>query len=881
LRRLVPRASRDLLVGDLDEEFEHHVAPGRTGPQAAWWYWKQALRSAPGAFRLRWQSRGANRVARDPRLRPFMARLIADFRYGVRRAASERSLVATVTLTLGLGLAAATSVLALTRLILLQPLPYRDPRHLVHIAEIDTRRPAASGNVSYPDFLDYRAQNQTMTDLAAFSGGSRTLSGAGEVDRVPMAEVSDGFFRLLGVRLALGREFDAADLRSQAPLVAVLTDGTWRRRFGADLRVVGRTVGLSGQQATIAGVLPPEFEFPLQGLAEIYLPLRPGEAQIERRYMHWLDVIGRLRPGASIDQAAADLDVVARRFASIDPQYHPAARTRVVPLSERVVGAVRPILSVLLGAAAFVLVVACANIAGLLVARDAGRLHEVEVRSALGATRVRLIRQLMTESLVLALPGALLGLVLGHYAVRLFVLSIPPAQRASLPHLGAIAIDPMAILASLGLVALSIAAFGVLPAWQVSRQRDRTTLGARGAADARRFRLQSTFLVSQLALAVVLLAGSALIGRSVYRLVTASPGFAAEGLLTARVNPAVFDPAAVAAYHERLTGRIGAIPAISGVATISQPPLGGPGNSGIFTIAGGRERVGEPSLTGVESSSAIRTVSVDYFRVMAIPVLQGRAFTAADRRGRPPVVVVNRTLASAVFGGGPIGHRIVFPFFDGRPAWEIVGVVGDEQVASLDQPMRPVVYFPFAQAVSGAMTLVARTTGDPEPLVNLIRSAAVEVDPTVPVYAAAAMDRVIADSPAVFRRRSVLAIVTGFAAVAVLLSAVGLYGALAQAVAHRTREIGVRIALGARRPHIARDVLRRGLVPVATGLGLGLAATWWLSPALETLLFGIAPRDWPTLTGVAVFLFVTACLACAIPARRAVRIDPAEALRQR
>jgi predicted permease len=882
LRRLVPRGSRDVLIGDLDEEFERYVAPASSKTQAAWWYWQQVLRSAPGAFRLRIRSRGANSGPREPRVRGFLACAANDLRYGARRARSQFSLLATVTLTLALGIAAATSVSALARLVLLQPLPYADPDRLVHIEEIDTRRQTGSGNVSYPDFLDYRGQNQTMVDLGAFSGGSRTLIGAGEADRVPMAEVSDGFFRLLGVRLALGREFDAGDLRAQSPLTVILTDGAWQRRFGADPNVIGRTIGLSGQQAAIVGVLPRDFEFPLRGLAEIYLPLRPTAAQIERRYLHWLSLIGRLRPDVSIDRAAADLDVVARRFASVDPQYHPAARTSVITLSERVVGSVRPILTVLLGAAAFVLIVACANIAGLLVARDAGRLHEIEVRSAIGATRGRLVRQLIAESLVMAVPGGVLGLVLGHYAVGLFVLSIPRAQRAALPHLTTMAIDPAAVLMSVGLLGASVLIFGVLPAWQAARHGDRSTLRARGTTDSRRFRLQSGFVIAQLTLAVILLAGSALIGRSVYRLITSSPGFAIDGLLIARVNPAFSDPPSVTAYQQRLVERIAAIPGISGVATIDQPSLTGPGGSGTFMIAGSRDPAGADGkvMTGVESTTAIRTVSANYFAVMAIPVLQGRPFSTTDRRGQSPVVLVNQTLATAVFGGRPLGQRIVFPFFDGRPAWEIVGVVGDEQIASLDQPIRPVVYFPFGQVTDGAISLVTRTTGDPEAFVGAIRAAAAEVDPTIPVYAAQTIDRVIADSDAVFRRRSVLVLVTGFAAAAVLLSAVGLYGVLAQLVAHRTREIGVRIALGAGRTHIARGVLGQALFPVFAGLGLGLAATLWLSPALQTLLFDVAPRDWPTLTLVGAFLLATACLACAIPARRAVRIDPVVALRQ-
>ena len=871
LLRLVPPDSRDVLVGDLDEEFERHVAPTRTRRRAEWWYWREAIRSLPGIVRMRRQARVRPGQPAPSRPRAWLSHMAANVWYGVRRARQQPSLLATVTATLALGIAAATSVFALTRVVLLQSLPYAAPDALVHVAEIDTRRPS-SGNVSYLDFRDYRAQNSTLVDVAAYSGGSRIITGAGDPDRVPMVEVTDGFFGLLGVRPALGRDFTAADIGAQNPPVVIITDGAWRRRLGGDPLVIGRTIGLSGEATTIVGVLPPDFEFPLRGLAELFLPLRPTPAQAERRYSHGLDLIGRLRPAVTLEQARADLDVVARRFAAVDPQYHPAARTDVVTLLDKIVGPVRPILLVLLSAAGFVLLVACANIAGLLVARGAARLQEIEIRSALGAGRGRIVRQLMTESLVLAVPGAILGLILGQYAVRLFVLSIPRAQRAALPHLASFSIDPLTMLIGVGLVAASTTAFGAIPAWQSARQGDRTTLRSRATADSRRFRLQSGFVVAQFALAVVLLAGSGLMARSVYQLLTSSPGFVTDGLLTARVNPAFFDPPLVAAYQQQLLERVGAIPGISGVATINQSPLSGPGNSGTFAIAGADARR--------ESATAIRTVSADYFAVMSIPVLQGRALSADDRTGRAPVVVVNQALANVVFDGRPLGQRIVFPFFDGRPAWEIVGVVGDEQLAALDQAIRPVVYFPFGQVTNGDITLVVRTAGDPASLVPAVRSAAAAVDPAVPVYAAETMARVIADSAAVFRRRSVLILVGGFAVAAVVLAAVGLYGVLSQVVIQRTREIGVRMALGARNTHVARSILARALLPTGGGLALGMAATLWLSPMLQTLLFNVPARDWMTLAIVGGLLCALAFVASVIPARRAVRIDPVVALRQ-
>jgi putative ABC transport system permease protein len=543
-------------------------------------------------------------------------------------------------------------------------------------------------------------------------------------------------------------------------------------------------------------------------------------------------------------------------------------------LSDRIVGTARPTLLVLLGAAGFVLIVTCANLAGLLVTHNVARLHEVEVRGALGASRGRLIRQFLTESLVLAIPGGLLGLALGQYGARLFVLSMPRAQRAALPNLTSFAIEPFTLIASTGLIVASALAFAALPAWQAARHGDRATLRVRGATGPRQFRLQTLFVVAQLALAVVLLAGSGLMARSVYRLLATSPGFDVDGLVTARVNPSFFEAPRVTAYHQALLERIRAIPGISGVATISQLPLTGSGNSGTFKVA--------TSGVGVTSgdTAAIRTVSPEYFTVMSIPLLQGRLFSAEDRRGRPPVVLVNQILARTVFGGRPLGHRIVFPFVDGQPAWEIVGVVGDEQFTGLDRAMRPVVYFPFGQILSGDINLVARASGDPASYISAVRAAAVSIDPNVPVYSAETMARIIADSDPVFVRRSVLIVIGGFAIAAVLLSAIGLFGVLAQMVSHRTREIGVRMALGARSAQVARSIVT-GITPAAVaGLAVGLAATLWLSPLLDKLLFEIGPHDWTTLGLVMLFLAFVAAVACIVPARRAARIDPVVALRR-
>lgn len=874
LRAFLPADLRDPVSSDLDEEFAKHVAPRRSALAARLWYWRQALVSVPSAVRLRRPARASDRaLIAWGTVRQWPREAARDFRIGLRVHRRRPAFAASAVLTLAVGMAAVTSVFTIVNAVLLRDLPYSDPDRLVSVGEMDGRREASSGNMSHPDFLDYKAGARSLAGLEGFTGGSRTLVGVGSPDRVPVTEVTVGFLALLGVRPALGRDFVAADAQAGAPLVAILTDRSWRSRFGADPAVVGRGITLSSQPATIIGVLPAEFEFPLRGLAEIWLPVRPSRAQQERRYYHWLDTIGRLRPDVSVDEARAELGVIAANFAATDPEHHPAARVRVIGLQESIVGPVRPLLSLLSGAAAFLFVVACANLAGLLVARGTARAREMQVRLSIGAAPSRLIRQLLVESAAVALPGALVGLLAGHFAVRTFLALVPRAQRASLPHVATLDLDPVVVISAFGLALASALAFSVVPAWQAARRGQALTHGDRSGIVRDMF-ASKAFVGLQVALAVVLLTGTALMGRSVRALLNESPGFETEHVLTLRVNltPDRYpDAQRVRAFHAEMLARLAAAPGVAGAATINQLPLTGPGNSGTFVVEGRTD--------GREVPTFIRTVSPNYFDVMGIPELEGRPFEATDREGAPPVVLVNRTFADEFFGGHPIGERIAFPFFNGRPFWQIVGIVGDEQFDELGERPSPVVYFSHSQTTDNGFGVVVRSSGDPASVVEPVRAAVASLDASLPVFAIQTMPQIIDQSAAVFRRRAALALLSGFACAGLLLTAVGIYGLLSQRVAQRTREIGVRRALGASASRIRWSVLGSGLGPAGVGLALGLATALAAGRAIRSLLYGVGPADPAALAMVIAVVTSVAGAACLIPVARALRIEPTEALR--
>ncbi len=870
LLRLLPPRDRDAILGDLAEEFTH-ICRVRGQRTATRWYWRQALASVPPAIRLRFRARydPADHLRQRVRERlwPQVAR---DLRFALRSWRREPLFAATVVATQALGVAVGAAVLSAAHEILIRPLPYPAAADLLRVLEGER-----AGQFSYPDFLELRRSTRNLARVVGFSGGSRSLTGhGGAAEQVASAEVTPGFFEALGVVPAHGRTFAAEESRREAQPVAMVTHGAWRRRFGGDPYLVGGAITLGGRPHAVVGILPPDFEFPLRGQAEIWLPLRTSRAQEERGYWHWLDVIARRAPGVTDEQVAADLAIVAGVLARDDPKWHGAARLHAIPLRDDVVAPVRPALRILLAGAALLVAIAWANVAGLVLARSASRVRELSVRAAIGAGPGRLARQLTAETMLLMLAGSAVGLFAAHALVRSAVAALPPQQRAALLHADRLGVSPEVVL----LAAATAVAGGFLLGLRPALRRGQTGLVhalTTRAASGTGARTRTLLVAAEVALALMLIAGTALLARSVYHLSCVSPGFDVRGLLTLRVSltgARYADAASVRAVRGRLLDAFRSIPGVSGVATIDHLPLTGTGNNGTLQFAG-------RSAGGEGPTVLVRTVSPEYFEVMGVPLRGGRLFTERDRAGTSPVVLVNERLVEQVRGEAAVGQRVVFEFVPGRPAWEIVGVVGDEQFDELDRGRSPVVYFPYAQDPEGTFSVVIRTA-QPEALAPALRRAAATIDAALPLFAVRTMAQIAAQSRAMYFRRAVLSILGVFALAAVVLAAVAVYGTLAYVVAQRTREIGIRVSLGARRRDVICLMLRHGMGPTLAGAAIGLLGSLGLAGFLRSMLFGVGPTDASTLAVSLVFLCAVALAACVLPVLRASRVDPAITLRQ-
>lgn len=590
----MPADDRDIVVADLDEEYSARVATQASRRAPRWWYRRQVISLLPRAIRMRVRGKCHD--------------LVRDARYGARMLRAKPVFAVTAILTLTLGIGTTSAVLTLANAILLRPLPYADPDRLVSILEYERPAEPQSGNLSWPDLIDYQRGNQSLSDIAAYNGGSRTLITSGApAERVPAVMVTAPFFDVLGVVAAMGRTLNAGDMPASAPPVVVLTDASWRKRFGADPSVLGRTLMLNDVSTTIVGVLPRAFEFPPRGQAEFWLPVHPSKNQQERKFYHWLSAIGRLRPGVSVDQATADLNRVAATFAPMDPRAHQQTAISVPALRERIVGNVRPMVMVLVAASMLVLLVACANIAGLLLAQSATRTVELSVRTVMGASRTRLLRQLLAENLAIALPGGVFGILAGQWMMRGLVASLPAAQRLTLPHLATLSLDRDALVISVTLTVCALLVFGALPAWRAARtDRLQSTRGLAGRS-VTELRVQAGLVVVQVALALMLLVGAGLIAQSLRRLLDVSPGFRTDHLLTMSValpDARYREPEQIHVFQRELVTQMAALPGVRGAAMIDQLPLSGGGNTGDFTVKG--------DSTARATSTFVRTASANY-----------------------------------------------------------------------------------------------------------------------------------------------------------------------------------------------------------------------------------------------------------------------------
>ncbi|HEX6624897.1 MAG TPA: ABC transporter permease [Pyrinomonadaceae bacterium] len=808
-----------------------------------------------------------------------MGKLWQDVRYSFRLLWKDKGFAAIAVLTLALGIGANTAIFSVVDATLLRPLPYRDPDRLVHLWETSPQQQQfAEREASYPDFLDWKEQNRVFEGVGGYSRRSFTLTGRDAPDLLRGVAVTDGFFQVLGVEPVAGRSFQAGEDRPGAEPLVLLGHDTWRRRFNTDPQVVGQTLTLNGNSHRVVGILPASFQFAPAGEADVWVPLNPNEQQRTRRFMHWLNVVGRLKPGVSVEQAKADMDTIARRIAGAYPDSHTGTSVRVVGLHEQIVGKLKPILYVLLGTVCFVLLIACANVANLLLARSAARQKEIAIRAALGAGRGRLLRQLLTESTVLALAGGAAGALLASWGVDLLVARLPEAQLSSMPYLRGLSSNPNVLAFTSVISLLTGVVFGLAPALQASKLNLQDSLkeGGRTSSAATHQRLRNLFVVSEIALALLLLVGAGLVLKSLSRLLEVRPGFNPDNVLTMRVPlpPDKYpEDGHLVSFHGQLLGRLETLPGVKGVATVSVIPLTG-GNTSRFIAEG---RPAPPP--GSELNANIRDITPNYFEVMDVPLLRGRPFSEQDKADSPAVVIVNQTFADRLFPGeDAVGKRLLLPSVQ-RPPIEIVGVVADEKVTALDAATTPVVYGPFQQDPDRTLSVVVRTSADPGGVFGAVRGEIRSLDPNLPVYDIRTMQQVIDRSPSIFLRRYPAFLISTFAAVALVLAVIGIYGVISYTVTQRTHEIGLRMALGAQSGDVLRMVLWQGLKLILLGLAAGLAAAFALTRLMSNLLFGVSATDPLTFTGISLLLTAVAALACYLPARRATKVDPMVALR--
>ncbi len=810
-----------------------------------------------------------------------------DARFAVRSLLRSPAFTAIAVLTLALGIGANTAIFSVVYSVLLRPLAYAEPERLISIRAAYSATGAQDIPASQPEYHDYLQGVSALEDLAAVYPISINLTGLGEPQRIQASVVSDNYFRLLGVAPALGRDFTPDDDRGQIGYVVIISHDLWRKRFGGDPGVIGKTVRLDDDPMTIIGIMPRGFRHVLESGTspmELWAPIaldNPDTGFLNVRNARVYDLIGRLKPGRTVAEARSEFGVLAARLQEQYPEVYPAAQgwhPVAQPLAEQVVGDVRPALLVLLGAVGFVLLIGCANVANLLLARATMREREIALRTALGSSRGRLVRQLLTESLVLAIFGGGLGLLLAAWGTS----ALGRLVAAYLPRAGEIQLSLPVLGFSAFLIILTGVVFGLMPALQASRADLQGVLkdAGRGSAGAPRTRMRAALVVAEVAIALMLLAGAGLMLRSFQRLMAVEYGFDPDRLLTLQVwLPVPNDRskgrfqthAQRRSFYERALAAVGAVPGVRDAALISRLPLTGQ-NDARLTIEGRAVGPDEPPVTAEG-----RLVSPNYFETMGIPLLSGEGLPeVADSLSRRHVVV-NRTMAEKFWpDADAIGRRLRFG--DNAPWLTVVGIVGDVRQIGLTDPPKQEVYSAFHTVSSQEMSVVVRTVDDdPERLGAAVTAAIRSVDPEQPVFGVMSMERVIENASA--ERRISMVLLLLFAGMALVLSAIGIYGVMAYTTTQRRHEIGIRLALGAGTPEVLRLVVGQGMRLVLLGLVAGLLGAWVLSRALTSQLYGVTAQDPLTFMTVALLLGTVALVATWVPARRATRVDPMVSLR--
>jgi putative ABC transport system permease protein len=796
--------------------------------------------------------------------------MLQDIKYAIRGIVTRPAFNLLVIATLALGIGANTAMFSIVYGVLVRPLPYDQPDQLVYM--FGSFRGGNQAMVSPPDYLDYRERNSVFSSLGARTVfGTTVVTGAGEPERVRRDLASANYFATLGIKPYRGRVFSPEEEQGDHP-VAILSYGLWQRRYAGDARIIGSAIRLDGQPCTVIGIMPPVLDRTMD--TQIWRPIPFGTGEVTVRRFHFLRLVGRLKPGVTIEQARRNMDDIAR---SLEAQYpeNETWRLNLQPYRDFVIGNVRPLLLILLGAVGLVLLIACGNVASLLLARASARSGEIAVRTALGAGRGRIVRQLLTESAMLGIASGAVGLFLGHY----LLVGIRAVGDGMLPRLGEIQIDGAVLAFTLAISLVTSLVFGAAPAAHVVRSDLAATMKSLGKSSTTRAGVSTrdALVVVQVALSFVLLIGAGLLVRSLWQLQKVETGFDPSGLVAGEVrlpDGRYQTRETVEQFWAQLLDRVRAIPGVESVGTTTLFPLRGGGDTYFYID-------GQPPQTPADRMNAtIASVSDDYFSTMRIPVVQGRTFNAADRDG-PGVMVINNTLAKRLFpGASAIGKRLVVDFgksFTG----EIVGVVADVRVYGQLNDAPDLMYFSVRQPNAGwgmgFGDVAVRVRGDPGAIVPQLRAAIRGIDPDVPLSAIQSVESILYDSVSGPRLRTQL--IVGFASVALVLALVGLYGMLAYSVTQRSREMGIRIALGAQPANVFGLVVRQGMTLVTIGVALGIGAAFGATRLLRAQLFGVGATDPSVFVGVAIALTLAGLIACIVPARRATRADPISALR--
>ncbi len=812
--------------------------------------------------------------------------LIQNLRYAFRFMRQNPGFTAVIVLTLALGIGANTAIFSVVYSALLRPLPYRNPGELIFLGESRDQNSAPDQVASsYPDFRDWQRTSKTFQSFAGYGGDGFIFDAGGEPKLAIATSVTPNFFSMLGVKLALGRDFVDGEDQPDGPHLVILSDAFWRSEFGARTDIVGTSVRLDGKPVTIVGVLPRSFEFAPHS-SPLWVPLHPSTF-LQRRSLRWLGVVGRLAASATPDQAKAEMVGITAQLARAYPKENDAISIVMTPLRDRIVGKIRPLLLVLLGAVGFVLLIACANVANLLLTRSIARRKEFAVRSALGATRTDLASQLLTESLLLSFVGAALGLIIAQWGVGLLLSAIPESQLQAMPYLRSAGVS-FPVLAFLCLITLITALlFGLVPAITAARSSVNDILKdeTRGGTSVSHARLRGSLVVVEIAVTLILLVAGSLMLQSLNALLRHDHGFDPHNVLTFDVNlPDSAYPndkdnpdknSAADKFGREFRERLRNTPGVLDVASSTVIPAGGNGSTIRFLVEG------RPKQLGHEDECNIAEVSRNYFSTLKISLLEGRYFNEDDAKpGAEEVVVVSRAFAKAYFPGeSALNKRVRYTYKANLPYRRIIGVVADTALVDLDQPPPAVVFELNEQSGDTYLSYVVRTSNDPLAAVGAAREILHNLDSQLPLIQPRTLDQVAEQAPSVFLRSYPSLLIGSFAGLALILAVIGLYGVISYSVMQRTREIGIRVAMGAQRPDVLRLVLREAFTTSALGVVVGVVAGAFLTRLMSSLLYGVTAGDWRTFLSVSVVLLCVSVAACAIPAARATRVDPVIALR--